>query len=233
MPWRRQFATSFRVRADHARVEAEGVAVDPAVRLREGGGLAVRDHHDLLHVLALAGQDALGEAQALARVRVVRPHAHLPSWQSGTSSAESWKSTRCRLSPGYCVRMRWLRASATFLAGREAVLAVQDHAVRAVEHDHRGARATGTRSGGRAGPCSRRRAGPSGPRGRARTGASRSRRGSGCRRTRRASRGPRTRCRWRGRACRGGRTTTCPASPGGRAASCSPGSRRPSRSART
>ena len=37
----------------------------------EGGGLAVGDHDDLLHVLGLAGQDALGDAEAFAGVGVV------------------------------------------------------------------------------------------------------------------------------------------------------------------
>ncbi len=36
---------------------------------------------------------------------------------SGISSAKSWNSTTRMLSPGNCVRIRWVRASATFLAG--------------------------------------------------------------------------------------------------------------------
>src|SRR2546426_481108 len=91
------------------------------------------------------------------------------SWASGISSAVSWNSTTRSVSPGNWVRMRWVRASATFFAGvkrsspyriieceqssistvalddpvrrgplhpGEAVLAVQDHRVRAVEHQH-------------------------------------------------------------------------------------------------
>src|SRR5262245_15309708 len=45
------------------RVEAEGVAVDAPVVLGQRGRLAVRDHDDLLHVLALGRLDALGHAQ--------------------------------------------------------------------------------------------------------------------------------------------------------------------------
>src|ERR1035441_9100262 len=37
--------------------------------------------------------------------------------QMGISSAESWNSTRCSVSPGYWLRIRWVRARATFLAG--------------------------------------------------------------------------------------------------------------------
>ena len=57
---------------DDEGVEAEGVLVDAAVGEGERGGLAVGDHDDLLHVFVLAGEDALGEAEAFAGVGVVR-----------------------------------------------------------------------------------------------------------------------------------------------------------------
>ena len=57
---------------DDERVEAEGVFVDAAVGEGESAGLAIGDHDDLLHVLVLLGQDALGEAEAFAGVGVVR-----------------------------------------------------------------------------------------------------------------------------------------------------------------
>ena len=50
--------------ADDDRIEAKGVLVDAPVGLGQGRRLAVGDHHDLLHVLALPLQDAPGEAQA-------------------------------------------------------------------------------------------------------------------------------------------------------------------------
>jgi hypothetical protein len=43
------------------------------------------------------------------------------------SSAESWNRTQRSESPGYWVRIRCASAIATF-CGREAVLAVEDHA---------------------------------------------------------------------------------------------------------
>ena len=43
------------------------------------------------------------------------------------------------VSPGYWVRMRWERAMATRFGGGEAVFAVEDHGVRAVEQDDGGA----------------------------------------------------------------------------------------------
>ena len=45
---------------DDEGVEAEGVLVDAAVGKSERAGLAVGDHDDLLHVLVLPGENALG-----------------------------------------------------------------------------------------------------------------------------------------------------------------------------
>ena len=56
---------------DHDGVEAEGVFVDASVVESEGGGFAVGDHDDLLHVLATAAQDALGYTKAFAGVGVM------------------------------------------------------------------------------------------------------------------------------------------------------------------
>ena len=57
---------------DNEGVEAEGIFVDAAVGQGERAGLAVGDHDDLLHVLILAGEDALCEAEAFAGVGVMR-----------------------------------------------------------------------------------------------------------------------------------------------------------------
>src|SRR3984957_11590453 len=56
---------------DHDGVEAEGVLVNAAVVKGERGRLAVRDYHDLLHVLTARFEDALGDAQAFAGVGVM------------------------------------------------------------------------------------------------------------------------------------------------------------------
>ena len=53
-----------------------GVLVDLSVGARQGRRLAVGDHDDLPHVLALPFEDAPRQAQPLVRVGVVRPHAH-------------------------------------------------------------------------------------------------------------------------------------------------------------
>ena len=44
--------------ADHQRVEPEGVFVNASVFERQRRRLAVRDHHDLAHILVLEGQEA-------------------------------------------------------------------------------------------------------------------------------------------------------------------------------
>ena len=57
---------------DDRRVEAHRVLVDLPVGHRQGAGLAVRDHHDLPHVLLLRQQNPARELEALGGVRVVR-----------------------------------------------------------------------------------------------------------------------------------------------------------------
>ena len=66
----------FQRAADHQRVEAEGVLVHAAVFQRQAARLAVGDHDDLPHVLALLAEQPLRQNQAVARVGVVRAHLH-------------------------------------------------------------------------------------------------------------------------------------------------------------
>ena len=142
MPALAQADTSAKRLGDHERIEAERVLVDAAVGLRQRRRLAVGDHDDLPHVLALLLEDPAREPQAFAGVGVVRARRARGRARAAESPRrESWNSTACSVSPGYCVRIRCDSAIATRLAGREAVLAVEDHAVAAVEHQHRGARA--------------------------------------------------------------------------------------------
>src|SRR5215472_9961275 len=66
------FVYFFQSFADHERIEAKRVLVDAAVFERERGRLAVGDHDDLAHVLALAKKNALGHAEPFAGVGVER-----------------------------------------------------------------------------------------------------------------------------------------------------------------
>src|SRR5216683_1325483 len=120
------------------RVEPHRVHVDPAVGQRERGRLTVGDHDDLAHVLALRQEHAARQLEPFGGVRVVRPH--LSAGQLGERDllggvVEQHHAQRIA---------RELRADEVgegerhFLGRREAVLAVQDHGVRAVEHEHRG-----------------------------------------------------------------------------------------------
>src|SRR5579862_8427645 len=59
---------------DDEWVEAKGVFIDAAIGKSERAGLTVRDHDDLLHILVLAGKDALSQTEAFAGVRVVRAY---------------------------------------------------------------------------------------------------------------------------------------------------------------
>src|SRR2546425_6081565 len=67
-PARRHFRARF---GDDERVEAEGVLVNAAIRLRQRRRLAVGDHDDLPHVFPLAIENPAGEPEAFASVRVV------------------------------------------------------------------------------------------------------------------------------------------------------------------
>src|SRR5207302_10021287 len=58
--------------ADDKGIEAKSVLVNAAVLEGERRRLDVSDHNDLTHVFFLAEEDALGHAQAFARVGVIR-----------------------------------------------------------------------------------------------------------------------------------------------------------------
>ena len=59
MPERLQRATSSRVSLNDQGIEAEGAFVNASIGQRQRRRLAVGDHDNLLHVFALAGEDAL------------------------------------------------------------------------------------------------------------------------------------------------------------------------------
>src|SRR5438093_6110946 len=98
-------------------VEPHGIDVDLAVGESERRGLAVGDHDDLPHVLALGHEHAARQLEPFRGVGVYGPTCARASCASGISSAVSWNSTTRKVSPGNCVRIRCVSASATFLAG--------------------------------------------------------------------------------------------------------------------
>ena len=103
--------------------------------------LAVGDHDDLPHVLALPLEHAAREPQPFARVRVVRPDAHAPELAErhffGRVVEEHGVQRVARILVPDQIGERERDA----LGRREAILAVEHHAVAAVEQQHRRARA--------------------------------------------------------------------------------------------
>src|SRR5437867_3239456 len=121
-------------------VEPHRVHVDAPVGQRERRRLPVGDHDDLPHVLALRQQHAARQLESLGGVRVVRPD--LGARQLGerdflgrvVEQHHPQGVTRELRADQVGERQRHL------LRRGETVLAVQDHRVRAVEHQHRGRR---------------------------------------------------------------------------------------------
>ncbi len=133
------FVDFFEGFADHEGIEAESVFVDAAVFEGERGGLAVGDHDDLAHVFFLAEQDALRHAQAFAGIGVERADLHAGQFVDGNFFGAIVKQNEMQ-------RVAWkLRANQVrerhghAFGGSEAVFTIENHAVRAIEHDHRGA----------------------------------------------------------------------------------------------
>src|SRR5581483_580908 len=123
--------------ADDQRIKPESIFIHAAVFERKAAWLAVGDHHDLPHVLALLVQQALRKDQAVARVRVVRTHldaGKLAQRQFFCGIVEEdAPQAVTRILRADQVRER----ESHFLRRREAILAIQDHAVAAVQHKDR------------------------------------------------------------------------------------------------
>src|SRR6185312_8457407 len=125
--------------ADDERVEAEGVAVDASIFERERRGLAVGDHDDLLHVLTLRAEDALGDTQALAGVGVIRADLDAGELRDGELFGGVVKKDERERVAGILRADEMRERHGDFFRRGEAVFAVEDHGVRAVEHDDGGA----------------------------------------------------------------------------------------------
>ena len=129
-----------RLRHDE-RIEAEGVAVDAAVGPRERRRLAVGDHHDLPHVLLLPLEEAAREAQAFAGVGVVGPDLDAGELAERNLLGRVVEEHDLQRVAGILQANQVRQRQRDALGRREAILAVEDHAVAAVEHQHRRARA--------------------------------------------------------------------------------------------
>ena len=135
------FVDFFERLADDERIEAEGVFVDAAVFERQRGRLAVGDHDDLAHVFFLAKQDALRHAQSFAGVGVIRADLHASKFADGNFFRAVVKKHEIQRVAGILRSNQVRQRHRDALRGREAVLAVENHAVAAIEQHDRGARA--------------------------------------------------------------------------------------------
>ena len=122
---------------DDERIEAEGVAVDAAVGPGQRRRLAVGDHDDLPHVLLLPLEEAPRQAQAFARVRVVRADLHARELAERNLLGGVVEEHDLQRVAGVLQADQVRERQRDALGRREAILAVEDHAVAAVEHQHR------------------------------------------------------------------------------------------------
>src|ERR1700730_2687727 len=124
--------------ADDKGVQAKSVFVDAAVFEGKGRGLAVGDHDDLPHVFALAEENALGHAEAFAGVGVVRAYLHASKFAQGNFFRRIVKEDQAE-GVARILRADEMREShGDTLRGREAIFAVENHAVAAIEKNNGG-----------------------------------------------------------------------------------------------
>ena len=102
-------------------------------------GLAVGDHDDLLHVLALAGEHALRDAQAFAGVGVPRADLDARQLRDRHLFGGVVKEHQRERVAGILRADEMRERHGDALGRREAVFAVENHRVRAVEHHDGGA----------------------------------------------------------------------------------------------
>ena len=122
---------------DDDGVEAESIFVDAAVVEGECGGFAVGDHDDLLHVFAGAAEDALSDAEAFASVGVVRADFDARELRDGDLFGGVVEEDEVDGVAGELGADEVGERHGDALGGGEAVFAVEDHGVRAVEQDDR------------------------------------------------------------------------------------------------
>ena len=122
---------------DDERIETERVAIDPAVGARQGGGFAVGDHHDLAHVLALSLEQSPRQAKTLAGVRVERADADACELADRNLLGRVVEEHDLQPVAGILRADQVGQRERDPLGRREPILAVQDHAVAAVEHQDR------------------------------------------------------------------------------------------------
>src|SRR5579864_7995622 len=125
--------------ADHEGVQTESIFVDAPVFERKGGWLSVRDHDDLTHVFLLAEQNALGEAKAFARIGVKRANLDAGEFAEGNLFRAVVKQDEAQGIAGILRANKMRERHGHALRGSETVLAIENHAVAAIEQNDCGA----------------------------------------------------------------------------------------------
>src|SRR4029077_10052031 len=122
-------------------IEAEGVFVNAAIFQGEGGRLAVGDHYNLAPVFFLTKQDALGHTQGFSGVGVVGADLHASEFAEGDFFGAVVEEDEIQSVAGILRANEMRKGHGYALGGSEAVFAVEDHAVAAIEQDYGCARA--------------------------------------------------------------------------------------------
>src|SRR5216683_7028574 len=87
--------------------------------------LAISDHDNLLHVFALALQNALGKAQALARIGVVGANLHARELRQRDLFGGIMKQDQRERISGILSSQQMRERHGDFFRGSETILAVQ------------------------------------------------------------------------------------------------------------
>ena len=119
------------------RVQAHRVDIDPPVGLGQRRWLPIGDHDDLPHVLALSHQNASRQLQSFRRVRVIRPHLRVGQLADRNLLGRIVEQHDPQRVAGELRANQVRERERDFFRRCEAVLAVQNHRVRAVEHQYR------------------------------------------------------------------------------------------------
>src|SRR5262249_34019502 len=102
--------------------------------------LAIGDHDDLAHVLALAKKNALRDAEAFAGVGVKRADLDAGEFAERDFFGGIVEENEIESVPGILCSNEVRERHGDALRGSEAIFAVEDHAMAAIEENNRGAR---------------------------------------------------------------------------------------------
>src|SRR5665213_2412026 len=122
---------------NHDRVKPKCILVDAPIVERQRRRLAVGNHYNLLHVLRRPLQNPLRHPQPLAGIGIVRPHLDARQLRNRNLLRRIVKQHQRQRVPGILRADQMPQRHRHALGRSEAVLAVQNHRVGAVQQHHR------------------------------------------------------------------------------------------------